>query len=70
MITSIYIYIYIYTYIFIFIYVYLYIYMYIYNATGQQKVTLSNDIIITKSHLEIGSMQMRYHYQIYVGNER
>ena len=29
----------------------------------QQKVTLSNDITITKSHLEIGSMQMRHHYR-------
>ena len=56
-------------------YVYLYIYVYIYSNRSstkslQQKVTLSDDIIITKSHLEIGSMQMRHHYRIYLGNER
>ena len=30
---------------------------------AQQKVTLSNDITITKSHLEIENMQMRHFYQ-------
>ena len=29
----------------------------------QQKVTLSNDITITRNHLKIENMQMRHHYQ-------